>query len=364
MSVEDDDVTLWTSALDARFAKGKVVATIAAGNNGESDADSGLNRVQVPADGVNVLSVGAASSMTDVWERAAYSGVGPGRTPGRVKPDVVVFGGSDSEPFMVLGPTTPPRAVSQKGTSFAAPLALRSAVAVRATLGSDISPLTLRALLIHRADPASHEMMHVGWGRTEIDPLKSVTCDDDEATVLYQGELLVGQHLRATVPVPTDALTGLITLTATLVIAPDVDPEYPGAYTRSGLEVSFRPHDSDYRIYPNGKTSQQPKTRPFFSTKNMYRGAEYESREDGHKWEPCLKHSEIIPAVKLSRPVFDIYYHNRASGMAVTEPEPIPYALIVGLKCPDIPNFYDQIVRTYAALLTPLRPINRITLRP
>ena len=103
LPVEDDDVTEWTATLDDRFASGKAVATVAVGNDGE--ASPGLNRIQPPADGVNVLAVGAASSAGPTWERANYSCIGPGRSPGYVKPDGLCFGGSPTEPFKVLSPS-------------------------------------------------------------------------------------------------------------------------------------------------------------------------------------------------------------------------------------------------------------------
>lgn len=361
LSVEDDEVTLWTSSLDEWLAKGTAVATVAAGNNGEDDAASGLNRIQVPADAVNALSVGAADSMGASWARAPYSAVGPGRSPGRAKPDLLAFGGSDHEPFMVIANTATPRATEEMGTSFAAPLALRTAVAVRAMLGKEMSALALRALMIHRADPSTHVMKDVGWGRSEADPITLITTDDDEAIIIYQGDLVVGQHLRAPVPLNGIPLSGKITLSATLVIAPEVDPEYPGAYTRSGLEVSFRPKDSK----PGGtkaKPSPHPKPSPFFSDTKVFGGGEYESRKDGHKWEPTLRHYEEFKASALSNPVFDIYYHHRIAGAKAVDQQPIPYALVIGVKAPAIADLYNQVVRAYPSILTPLRPVTRIQL--
>ena len=268
LAVEDDEVTLWTAALDERFANGAIVTTVAVGNNGMEDAASGMNRVQVPSDAVNVLSVGAADSLGDHWKRASYSAVGPGRSPGRAKPDLVAFGGSPSEPFMVLSGDGQGRATEQWGTSFAAPLALRSTVAVRAILGPDVSCLALRALMIHRADPSTHAMRDVGWGRLEMDPMDLVTTADDEAIVLYQGDLLVGQHMRVPIPLSGVNLAGSVTLTATLLIAPEVDPEFPGAYTRSGVGVSFRPNFTRYRR-TNGKLSSHPVTTSFFKNRRF-----------------------------------------------------------------------------------------------
>ena len=362
LAVDDDEVTLWTAALDKRFAHGRCVATVAAGNDGELDAATGLNRVQPPADGVNVLSVGAADRRGSVWQRAAYSCIGPGRCPGVVKPDGLAFGGSSHEPFGVLTPQL--RGGAMEGTSFAAPFALRSAASIVAQLGTRLAPLAVRSLLVHRAQSeVGDDWKQVGWGRFESDPLQLVTCDDDEALVVFQGELPVGEHLRAPIPISNVHLLGDIMLSATLVIAPEVDPEHPGAYTRSGLEVAFRPHSGKYPKPRHGKRSLHAKTRSFFSATLLYGEPETVLREDGHKWEPCLHHEATLRATSLSEPCFDIYYHHRESGMKAADPRPIPYAFVVSVKAPKVPDLYDRVVRAYANVLVPLQPQTRIQLR-
>lgn len=362
MAVDDNEVTLWTADLDRRFAHGQSVVTVACGNDGEFDAEAGLNRIQPPADGVNVLSVGAATTIGDDWERSTYSCIGPGRCPGVVKPDGLAFGGSDDEPFGVLRPTL--KGDFEKGTSFAAPLALRSAAAISAQIGNRVTPLSIRALMIHRASiTAAHDWKQVGWGRFETDPLKLVTCDDDEFVVVFQGTLPVGEHLRAPIPIENIALDGKVMLAATLVIAPEVDPEHASTYTRSGLEVTFRPNSQKFAKARKGVRPKHAKTKSFFSASNLYGQAEAVLREDGHKWEPCLHHETQLKAASLSNPCFDIYYHHRENGTAATDPSPIPYALVVSLKAPNVPDLYNQVVRNYANILTPLRPSIQLQVR-
>ena len=359
LPIEDDDVTEWTAALDERFAAGRAVATIATGNDGEADAALNLNRLQPPSDGVNVLSVGAASASGATWKRSLYSCIGPGRSPGYVKPDGLAFGGDLAEPFNVLDPLLAIAGV--QGTSVASPLTLRTCTSVKVQLGTNLSPLAIRALMVHRADPGGHGRGEVGWGRFEADLERLITCDDDESLVVYQGSLPVGEHLRAPLPMPDFAMIGMAHLTATLVIAPEVDPEYPGAYTRSGLEVAFRPHADKYTEYPNGDQSTHPKTRSFFSAANLYGTEEAALREASYKWEPCLRHTERLRTASLKEPCFDIYYHHRQSGRAADLPHPIPYALIISLKSPKNADLYNGTVRAYTNILLPLRPQVRIT---
>lgn len=364
ISIEDDDITLWTASLDKRFAHGKSVTTVAAGNNGLRDAESGLNRIQVPSDGVNVFCVGASDRTGSDWGRADYSAMGPGRCPGRAKPDVLAFGGSDLEPFYTMQhDRNGLSAINQMGTSFAAPLALRSISALRSILGGNVSSLALRALMIHHADQNNYHLNEVGWGKAELDPLRMITTEDNEAVVLYQGNLLVGQHLRVPLPIQNISLKGPITIKATLVISPEVDISYPGAYTRSGVEVTFRPNDMNYKYYPDGKVSTHPKTFSFFSKSNIFKNAEYEGREDGHKWEPTIKHEHVFKNPQhLSNPAFDVYYHYRESAKAANDQQPIPYALLISIKAEDMTDLYNQVIRNYASILQPYRPQNRIQL--
>ena len=70
--------------------------------------------------------------------------------------------------------------------------------------------------------------------------------------------------MRARVPVPREPLLGNVELSASLVIAPEVDPEYPGAYTRSGLEVAFRPDSTKFTEYEDGRRSAHPQAEVVF----------------------------------------------------------------------------------------------------
>jgi hypothetical protein len=358
--ITDDEVTAWTASLDQRFAGGEFVVTVAAGNDGDRDPASGLNRVQPPSDGVNVLGIGASQRNGTAWRRANYSPVGPGRSPGIVKPDGVAFGGSDLEPFFVLAARPGLITEGIQGTSFSSACVLASSLSVRAQLGTALSPLTTRGLMVHRADPGEHSRAEIGWGRFEPDSERLITCEDDEALVVYQGTLPVGEHLRARVPVPREPLRGKVHLSATLVIAPEVDPEYPGAYTRSGLEVAFRPDATRFTEYEDGRRSTHPQSKSFFSASNMYGAAEFVLRDDGHKWEPCLRHTRTLRATSLNNPCFDIYYHHREAGMRAAAPQPIPYAFILSLRAPRVPDLYNRVVRTYSNVLVPLRPQLRI----
>ena len=363
MPVSDDEVSYWTAALDQRFVNAEFVPAIAVGNSGEFDAASGLNRVQPPSDAVNALSIGATDRMDYPWKKADYSSVGPGREPGLVKPDGVAFGGSASNPFYVIGANNLPEPVC--GTSFATPLALKTAAEVGARIDyDDLNPLATRALMIHRADDDGNSRSEVGWGRFELDPELLITCPDDEATVIFRGTLPVGTHLRIPIPMPSSPMTGKVGITATILIAPTTNPEFAAAYTQSGFEAIFRPDSRRFRVYEGGRTSRHPMSTPFFSENAMYGTGEFELREGGLKWEPCVKRTRWFQSGSLSDPVFDIYNHSRRGWSRFGANDQVPYALIVSVKAPKVPDLYNQILRTYSGVLTPITPKLRVQIAP
>jgi hypothetical protein len=360
LPIEDDEVHVWTASLDAHFSHGKTLVTVAAGNTGQDDWDSGNARIQAPADGVNVLSVGASDSLKPKWRRAAYSSIGPGRSPGIVKPDILAFGGSQAQPFWVLDAARPGYATPIQGTSFASPAALRAAIGVKTFLGPVLQPLALKALLVHHSQDADHEQREVGWGRipSEIEDL--ILCPDGTVQVLYQGQLEPGRYLRARIPLPSSGLSGKITIGATFCYATETDPQDPLNYTRAGLEVSFRPNKDKFNETEYG-VSKNPATKTFFSAKQY--APEAELRSDAHKWEPCMKASKTFLASTLNDPAFDIHYNARRGGASDRGAKSIPYALLVTVEAKHMADIYNKIALRYRTQLEELRPVIQVPVR-
>ncbi len=350
LPIEDDEVHSWTAFLDAYLADGRTLASIAIGNNGCNDRPSGNARIQVPGDCVNALSVGASNSQGATWERAPYSAFGPGRAPGVVKPDVVAFGGSDVEPFLIL--TADKSLVATSGTSFASPTALRAALGVRGLFGERLDPLALKALLIHTAELHENDDPHqFGWGRVNSDFEHIVVCGDGMARVVYQGALSAAKYLRAQLPIPNEGLEGYVKITATLVYASVTEPEHPSNYTQSGLEVVFRPDHTRY----NSPSSTAAKSSSFFSKKRL--ASEAELRADAHKWETVLHEVKNKRSSSLNSPVFDIHYNARLGGHDGSFHAPtLRYAMIITVECKNTPDLYDRVLRTYATQLEALVP--------
>ncbi len=349
LPIEDMDVHAWTSVIDDLLSDGDTLMTVAIGNNGQRDRALGLARVQVPSDCVNALAVGAANNTEVGWARAPYSAVGPGRSPGVVKPDLMAFGGDATKYFHVLSPSKKPVLAPQLGTSFASPYLLRSAVGIRAILGVEVTPLAIKALLVHAADPSTHDKLEVGWGKVPEDLMSIITCPPGVARVVYQGELKPGKYLRAPLPLPVGGLNGNIRLTATFCYASPTDPQDAAAYTRAGLETVFRPNDGKIK---DGKANAN--TKGFFDMKKY--ATEEERRSDMGKWETVLHGAKKMRGTSLKNPVFDIHYNAREAGGKASGPEKIRYALIITVDAPKHANLYNEILRAYAKTLVPIQP--------
>ncbi len=344
LPIDDHDVHAWTAVIDTNLSDGETLMVVAAGNNGERDAALGLNRVQVPADGVNTLAVGAADSASDTWNRASYSAVGPGRMPGRRKPDLVAFGGSPTEYFHHATPGKTPVLTANLGTSFASPLALRSAIAIRSLLGPDVNPLTARALLLHACEFETHHARdQVGWGRVCTDVNKLISCDEHSARSIYQGKLAPGKFLRAPLPLPAEALTGNVLIRATFCYACEVDPQDACSYTKAGLVVTFRPHEEKVP-----EDSEQAKTFSLFPSSEWRDEAEL--RGDLGKWETVLQGQHDFRGSSLLRPVFDIHYNARDAGAPAARAASIPYALVVTVTAPKVSNVHQAILDAHKVL--------------
>lgn len=353
IAVDDDDVHVWTSVLDQYLQDGHCLATIAIGNDGDLPGE--LGRIQPPSDMVNSLAIGASNSQNDTWERAPYSCIGPGRSPGLVKPDGVLFGGSDDEKFHVYSPVSH-SIVGTMGTSYAAPLAMRVAAGIDALTDFDLTTNSIKALMIHNAKSEKHSQNEVGWGRLPHNPEEILECLDDEATILFQGELKPNQHLRIPIPIPNDAACSWVILKATFCINAVTDPEHPLHYTRSGLDITFRANQNK-----KNDEQQHPDAKRFFSSKELYL-TEEELREDAHKWETTVSKSKKFRLNTLEDPVFDVKYHSREQGGATentNDLSPIQYSLVLSIQAIGDVNIYNSILQRNQTL-QPIKVSNRI----
>jgi hypothetical protein len=358
LPIEDNDVHAWTAVLDQLFSDGMTLPAIAVGNSGELDRPSGNARIQTPADCVNALSVGGCDRIGAGWKRATYSSIGPGRSPGIMKPDGLAFGGSSREPYWVLNAEKPGAAMPITGTSFAAPTALRTAIGLKAHFGKLLTPLAIKALLLHGCDDGGHDKTEVGWGRIPSDVNSIVLTDQHAAHIVYQGELRPASWVRMQIPLPRDPIAGIVEIAATFCFATLTDPQDPLNYTRSGLEVRFRPHDKKRK-----KTNQLHADASYFFQSKDVSVEEIDLRADAHKWETTLHKCRTLRGSGLRNPVFDVHYNARVGGRNALSANKIPYALVITITSRKTKNLYDKILLRYPTILEPLKPVIEIPLR-
>ena len=351
LAIDDDDVHVWTSVIDKHLQDGHCFATVAIGNDGELGGD--FSRIQPPSDMVNCFAVGAVNSTGKNWERAAYSCIGPGRSPGMVKPDGVIFGGSNDELFKIYSPLSH-SIVGTLGTSYAAPYALRVAAGIDAITDFELSTSSIKALMIHHANKEDKEQNDVGWGLLPNSPESVVECMNDEAIIVYQGQLNKSEHLRIPIPVPEGIDCTWVHVKATFCFNAVTDPEHPLHYTRSGLDITFRANEEKVKT-----GAVHAETKSFFSCGNLYE-TEEELREDAHKWETCISRSQRFKKNTLLNPVFDVKYHARAKGGdSTTELEPLNYSLVLSIRAEGDVNTYNLVLQQNQTLQS-VKVTNRI----
>lgn len=353
-----DKISAWTTMLDDHFHQSSILGTIAVGNDGDLPAPQ--NRVQIPSDCVNALAVGASDGIGPGWKRAPYSCIGPGRSPGAIKPDVVHFGGVDDDRFSFLFPGG--HLAQSTGTSFAAPGVMRMATAVRAHFGRSFTPLAVRALIIHGADPGDHPREEVGWGLAPSDVAEITICPDNSVRILYQGKLKPSKVTRVAIPIPPGGLTGNVQIRATFCYLCETDPHAPGDYTRAGLGVTFRPHSEKFRRPAKAPLGWRP--HPDFPASDRFfegvgRSTEQAQRTDGFKWDTVRNATISKRGTSLKKPVFDVHYMARESGRS-SAPSRLPalsYALVVTVTANKHPDIYNEILQAFTSL-EPLVPLN------
>jgi hypothetical protein len=275
-----------------------------------------------------------------------------------MKPDGLAFGGSSREPYWVLNAEKPGAAMPITGTSFAAPTALRTAIGLKAHFGKLLTPLAIKALLLHGCDDGGHDKTEVGWGRIPAEVNNVVLTDQHAAHIVYQGELRPASWVRMQIPLPGDPISGMVDITATFCFATLTDPQDPLNYTRSGLEVRFRPHDQRRK----DPLQLHADTSYFFQSKDVSVD-EIDMRADAHKWETTLHKCRSLRGSGLRNPVFDVHYNARVGGRNTLSANKIPYALVITIASRKTRNLYDKILQRYPTILEPLKPVVQIPVR-
>jgi hypothetical protein len=374
LSVEDDEEPhRWTATLDELAYEERILFVVAAGNNGEHDAATGLNRVRVPSDMVNGLGVGACDVPvpTAPWNRAPYSAVGPGRVGSAVQPAGLSFGGTVGQPFGGL--TGSGDLMATHGTSLATPLVTHGLGRLAAQLGAKASPDVLRAFAIHFAEKHdAHDHDQHGYGRFPSDFDDALACDADSVTLLYEGSVGRGEVLAMRLPVPSQLAAGNYEIRWTLAAQSRTQPTEPTEYTASAIDFVFRPHAETFNYSKKDAKARKlnaqvhatdiasllgqgftPSTHPASRPMPSAQGDEADRRIGG-KWETVRTGKITMRGSSLLRPRFDLSHLSREGGLLTRSVDDLPYALLISVRGPRRSGLYDA-ARTEFRVLSPVR---------
>lgn len=367
--VTDDHIDRWTSTIDQLSFDYDVLFVVAAGNNGELDATAGMNRVLVPADTVNGLTVGAADSPTGTTA-ASYSAKGPGRTRAQVLPTGIAFGGSEAEPFVAVD--NDGTSLQFKGTSCAAPLVVHGLANAAARLGLSYRTSTvLRCCAVHFAETSRGQHYdHVGYGLLQSDYPEIAFNGAHIVHVLYEGQTARGEVDVLALPVP-DGMPTPVDVRITLVSTSEVNPSDAGDYVGAGLEAGFRPDNTVYRYTsPDGR-----KTRDLSVIRDAGKIAEVEaegwqrsgapvtrswtirskteaSRRASGKWESVQVIAHQFKKAAPVLPQIELAHFSRQRAVMTSGTAPLKWTMLVTIECPRGTELY-QAVRAQFPTLRP-----------
>ncbi len=367
--VTDGHIDRWTSTIDQLSFECDVLFVVAAGNNGELDAATGMNRILVPADTVNGIAVGATDSPTGT-AGASYSARGPGRTRGQILPTGMAFGGSMSEPFVAVD--NDGGRLHFQGTSCAAPMVVNGLARAATRLGLKYRTATvLRCCAIHFADTArGQDADHVGYGHLPSDYPQIDYTASHVVHVLYQGQTARDDVGVMAVSMP-DGMPAPVDLRITVVSTSEVNSTDAGDYVGAGLNITFRPDTSVYTFKsPTDDTDKvslsvirqaddvaqceaqgwKRSAHPDPKSWTVQSKTEASRRADG-KWESVqvIKHKLTTP---MYRPRIELQHLSRQRAMLTSGTPPLRWTMFVTLACP-VGTELNQAVRAQFPSLQP-----------
>ena len=347
---------------------------IAGGNTGTCPQGTGADRVQVPADMANGISVGAcdATPPKSPWQRAEYSSVGPGRHGNMVQPTEVQFGGTDNDQF--LGLQVGGTLLGDCGSSYATALVTHALADLAARLPSrKATPEALRAFAVHFAERHPHwrkQIHNVGHGRFPLDFEPLLDCLPNEIHVLFTDTIDSEGIQGYTVPVPKSAV-GPLEFRVTLAYVSPVEPNSATEYTKVALEISFRPHGGMFRFSPptsvagtrsiecdistaqasdlslrGWKMSSVPVTKPMTRSR-VSNGVLLGSGS----WETLRHYRTKMNVKNIKGPTLEIRCSARHAGGQRATLKELPFAILVTVADQDSSTtFYDQVRQQYRTL--------------
>lgn len=217
------------------------------------------------------------------------------------------------------------------------------------------TPDLVKALLINRADSASHQK-GTGWGTPQID-VAPWECPPGTVTLLWTGQLQPGfEYHWDNIPIPDGMLVagkvvGAGALTA--VLHPLVSPYGMANYFSSRIEVTLQ-----HKTLQKTENGYEDKWDNLLGTMKESTLKEAEARAELAKWNPIRHHEREIRGVGTTGTDFrvrarlftrDLYQATLPNAGQVP---PQNVAIVLTLKSPDKTSAaYDSVVRQLGAFV-------------
>jgi hypothetical protein len=245
----DDQINRFTYSLDKLALLNKVFC-IAVGNDG--NVMTPFNRIQAPSDSVNNIGVGAYSSYNNSVYRAEYSCIGSGREGGKVKPDVLAFGGDERNMFQAISYDGSTRMITA-GTSFASPIVAKKMGELN-KISKQMDVLVSRTMLIHSAKNVIEDGIEEGFGVVANDIKNIINCNENKVTILYEGFIIPTRSIKLPIPLPDISnKTGNIKFNWTTCVLSDVNTLDSDIYTNTCIEDTFYPNSDIFSFTKKGE---------------------------------------------------------------------------------------------------------------
>lgn len=247
----DDQIDRFTYSLDRLSLQNKVFC-IAVGNDGKIMEP--FNRIQAPSDAVNCIGVGAYSKYDNKIYRADYSCVGAGREGGKLKPDLLAFGGDERNLFQAISLDGNKRLMTA-GTSFASPIVTKK-IGELTQISSEMDPLMSRTMLVHSAKKTLDNAEEEGFGILEDNIENIIQCNKNKVTILYQGFIIPSRCIKLPIPLPNILnQLGNISFSWTICTLTDVSTLDSDLYTNTCIEESFYPNSNVFSFTKDNEKS-------------------------------------------------------------------------------------------------------------
>lgn len=357
----DDQIDRFTYSLDLLAMKNKVFC-IAVGNDGK--AVKPFNRIQSPSDSVNNIGVGAYSSYDNQVYRASYSCIGSGREGGKIKPDLLAFGGDERNAFQAIDYDGINRSITA-GTSFASPIVAKG-LGELMSKSSQLNPLVSRTMLIHSAKITLKNGEEEGFGMVSEDLNDILNCSKSKITVLYEGFILPSRAIKLPIPLPDKKnAEGTINFSWTSCVLSSVSTKDSDLYTNSCVEESFYPNSNIYSFTKKGvikgisinvlenpddvkkveaqgyKRSLNPKSDTAKRKSEIDRRLEY-------KWDTISKKSKGKMVENINDPFLIISALSRDDN----DIQKIKFCVAVTIECKKYSgNIYQDVLSKYSVLM-------------